>query len=314
MASSTSTTSSFVETRSILSESGTSPKGARGVTVSGSSIPAVAGKSVSGVGVGREDARGVIIDQMYAVKSARYAIYRARDRVMVHFADDMLVADQQRKRLNDLASMRAKLAMLTAGLDKSAAYYDGQIAQALQLALDGETEKANETMAQTVAQAETERASRGRIQYLLCGLVTAAAFLVVLGVGYAAVTFEKPANNLWLAAIGGAIGAVFSMSISIRSRAVALDLYRNANIADGALRILAGVISAAVLILLMATNIVPKLQVGGGALTGDAATWETILLVGFIAGFLERLLPDILSARKDRPAEPDDMLVANPTK
>jgi hypothetical protein len=269
---------------------------------------------VYSVRVGCDDARGVIIDQIYAVKDARYAIYRAGARMMVHFADDPTVADEQRKRLNGLAGIRARLAMLTADLDRSAAYYDGQIAHALQLALEREPEKAREIMAQTVERAEQERASRGRIQYLLYGLATAAAFLVILGLGYASVTFEKPASDLWLAAIGGAIGAVFSMSIAIRSRAVAFDLYPNANIADGALRILVGVVSAGVLVLLMATNLVPKLQIGGGALTGETATWETILLVGFIAGFLERLLPDILSARKDAQTMPDDVLVAKPAR
>jgi hypothetical protein len=312
MTGSTSTASSVAETRSLPSTAATSSKNG----FAGSTLPVLApsGAPVSSVRVGSEDARGVNVEQIYAIKDARYAIYRAHDRMMVHFADDPRIADEQRKQLNGLAGMRAKLAMLTAALDKSAAYYDGQVAHALQLALDGEGEKASEIMAQAVELAEQERASRGRIQYLLCGLATAAAFLVVLGIGYAAVTFAKPANNLWLAAIGGAIGAVFSMSIAIRSRAVALDLYRNANIADGALRILVGVISAGVLVLLMATDIIPKLQVGGGALTGETATWETILLVGFIAGFLERLLPDILSARKDAPAQAEQVLVAKPAK
>jgi hypothetical protein len=311
MAASTPTVSALAETRSSLSEPVASSKGLSG------SLPAIVatpGTSVSSVRVGREDARGVTIDQVYAVKVGRYAVYRARDRVMVHFADDPAVADEQRMRLHELAGARARLAMLTAGLDKSATYYDGEIAHALQLTLDGEGEKANEIMIQITVRAEAERARRGRIQYLLCGLATAAAFLVLLGVGYAGVTFAEPANNLWLAAIGGTIGAVFSMSIAIRSRAVAFDLDRNANIADGALRILVGVVSAGVLVLLMATDIVPKLQVGGGALTGEAATWQTILLVGFIAGFLERLLPDILSAHKGSETSPDDTLVARAAK
>jgi len=304
MAISTAATSSAAETRSILTETSSPSKGPNGSTPH-----APIGSSLASVRVDREDARGVMIEQVYAYKDSCYAIYRARDRMMVHFADDGAIADAQRKNLNGLAGMRAKLAMLTGDLDKGLAYYDGQIAHALQVALDGDVEKAKEIMAQTVTRAEEERAGRGRIQYLLYGLATAAVFLVVLGIGYAAVSFAKPANNLWLAAIGGAIGAVFSMSIAIRSRTVALDLYRNANIADGALRILVGVIAAGVLILLMATNIIPKLQVGGGALTGEAATWETILLVGFIAGFLERLLPDILSDRKDVEAAVDGKIV-----
>jgi len=302
MAMSSASTSSAAETRSILADTSSPSKGSNG---SAAHAP-MATMPIAAVRVGREDARGVAIDQVFAVKEGAYAIYRGPDRMMVHFADDAALANEQRKNLNALAGARAKLAVLTGDLARSRAYYDGQIAHALQLALDGEGEKAKKIMVQTVKRAEEERASRGRIQYLLYSLTTAAVFLVILGIGYAAVSFAKPANNLWLAAIGGAIGAVFSMSIAIRSRTVALDLNRNANIADGALRILVGVIAAGVLILLMATNIIPKLQVGGGALTGEAATWETILLVGFIAGFLERLLPDILSDRRDAEATAED--------
>jgi hypothetical protein len=222
--------------------------------------------------------------------------------MMVHFADDAATASEQRKNLAGLAGLRARLALLTGDLGRGQAYYDGQIVQALQFGLDGRTEQADEILNKTVAEAESERACRGRIQYLLYGLATAGVFLVILGIGYATVSFAKPANNLWLAAIGGAVGAVLSMSIAIRSRTVALDLDRDANIADGALRILVGIISAGVLILLMATNIVPSLNAGEGALTGDRATWETILLIGFVAGFLERLLPDILSAQRKKNA------------
>jgi len=264
----------------------------------GSAPHSASGTPVSAIRVGSEDGRGVAVEKIYSLKDRCYVVYRAADQMMVHFADDVTLANEQRKSLAGLAGMRAQLSMLTVDMPQSAAYYDGQIAHALQLALDGDPEKGKEILTQTVAGAERERAGRGRIQYLLYGLATAALFLAILGIGYAAVSFAKPANNLWLAAIGGAIGAVFSMSIAIRSRAVALDLYRNANIADGALRILVGVISAGVLVLLMATNIVPDLQVGGGALTGETATWETILLVGFIAGFLERLLPDLLNGHK----------------
>ena len=263
---------------------------------------AVGGLPVAALRAGHEDARGVAIEKIYALKDRTYVIYRAQHQVMVHFADDGTIANEQRKNLAGLAGLRARLELLTSDLGRGQAYYDGQVVQALQFALDGQPDQAHEILRKTVAEAESERACRGRIQYLLYGLATAGVFLLILGIGYATVSFAKPANNLWLAAIGGAMGAVVSMSIAIRSRTVALDLDRNANIADGALRILVGIVAAGVVILLMATNIVPSLNAGEGALTGERATWETILLVGFIAGFLERLLPDILSAQRKKEA------------
>jgi hypothetical protein len=295
MASTTAAATSAAEIKSVRTESngksnGSTPYG--GV----SAVP------VSAIRVGRDDARGVAIDKIYAIKDGSYVIYRAQDQMMVHFADDAAVANEQRENLAGLAGLRARLALLTGDLGRGQAYYDGQVVQALQFAIEGHPDQAHEILRKTVAEAEGERACRGRIQYLLYGLATAGVFLVILGIGYATVSFAKPANNLWLAAIGGAVGAVLSMSIAIRSRTVALDLDRDANIADGALRILVGIVCAGVLILLMATNIVPSLNAGEGAFTGERATWETILLVGFIAGFLERLLPDILSVQRKKEA------------
>src|SRR5262249_28968509 len=100
MAASTSSASSTPEPRSILSSQTTPSKGSN--SLSGSALPAGATSKlfVSNVRVGLEDARGVVIDQVYAIRAARYAVYRARDRMMVHFADDAATASEQRKRLD----------------------------------------------------------------------------------------------------------------------------------------------------------------------------------------------------------------------
>jgi hypothetical protein len=53
-------------------------------------------------------------------------------------------------------------------------------------------------------------------------------------------------------------------------------------------------ISAAVLFLLLNSGVVANIDAGGVALSGAKMQWQVALIVGFAAGFLERLVPDLL--------------------
>lgn len=259
----------------------------------GRSAPSRPGMTVDSIRVGETDARGVRVRAIYAIKRGVYAIYRADDQMMVHFADDPARADEQRCRIAALAGIRAKLTMLISPMDDRQ-YYDGQIAHGFQLALDGSPEQAEAVMTAAVANAQKERACAGRLQYLFYGMATGVFFLALFSMGYLFLPFATLSSDIWLAVIGGTFGAIFSIAISIRSRTIALDLYREANITDGVLRILVGIIGAAALVLLLSTGVVPELKVNGGVISGDGAVWQTVVVVGFVAGFLERLLPNLL--------------------
>jgi hypothetical protein len=245
--------------------------------------------------IGKLDGRKIPISYIYAVQDDEYAIYQAGE-VMVHYADDPAKAQAQRKSLLPLSSARAEVNSLLQGLD-CREICDRQLAYALQLALDGDVDAAKVTIAAAKAAVLAKRASRGRFQYLKWSYGAAALLMGLLFLATRFYPFEEPSSNLWLAAKAGLIGAAFSIALAIRGRTVALDTDRLDNVTDGTLRLVIGVISAGILLLLFRCGVVPSLKIGDAELKGAALTWQMVLVIGFLGGFLERLVPDLLEKR-----------------
>jgi hypothetical protein len=102
-------------------------------------------------------------------------------------------------------------------------------------------------------------------------------------------------DDLLMAGQAGLVGAAFSIALAVRSRTVALDTDRWSNASDSLLRLVIGVLSGSVLLLLLSSGLAPKLALGDGpALSWADVSWRGVLVIGFIAGFLERLVPDLL--------------------
>jgi hypothetical protein len=245
--------------------------------------------------VGIKDGRGFQITRIYAVQSDEYAIYQAGE-VMVHFADDQGKAQTQRKAMLPVSSARAEVNALVQGLP-CREICDRQLAYALQLALDGDMEGAKGTVAAAKSFVLAKRAARGRFQYLKWSYGAAAVLIGLLFVASWFFPLQPASSDLWLAAKAGLVGAAFSIALAIRGRTVALDTDLLDNVTDGTLRLLIGVISAGVLLLLFASGIVPSLKIGDADFKPATLTWEMVLVIGFVGGFLERLVPDLLEKK-----------------
>jgi len=226
--------------------------------------------------------------------------------VIVHFADDQSKAQAQRKSILPVSAARAEVNALVQGLP-CREICDRQLACALQLALDGDIEGAKKTVAAAKAFVLGKRAARGRFQYLKWSFGTATVLIGLLFLASRLCPFKESSSDLWLAAKAGLIGAAFSIALAIRDRTVALDTELVANVTDGTLRLLIGVISAGVLLLLFASGIVPSLRIGDADFKSDSLTWETVLVIGSSQVFwsgLSRISWKRRTLRATRPTRP----------
>lgn len=207
-----------------------------------------------------------------------------------------------------------------ARMRQRAARYDRRIGDALIVALEGDLTGAGAVLQEIKGDVIEERVGWSRFEYLLVAIIIAFAF-ILFSIVFAAVTARdveslaqagrqiaasRPglcdatldarcfadATNLWRGAMAGALGSFFSIALAIRGRTVLPDLNKVNNWMDAGLRVAIGIIAGTVLVALVVSDFV-NLRIG------DAGTDELnelyIGIVGFVGGFAERLVPDLLA-------------------
>jgi hypothetical protein len=95
------------------------------------------------------------------------------------------------------------------------------------------------------------------------------------------------------------MGALLSIAIALRCRTVAVDDDAKANWLDGLIRVLIGTISGGALMLVLVTGVVASISMSMVKDDGGESAWQAALIVGFAAGFFERLMPDLLAKSLD---------------
>lgn len=297
---------------------------------------------VAEISVGRLDFAGYEIVCLYAYDPPNYAVYRNPARVMVHFADSDALAAMQRKRLACLTPLRGQISSLIDGwhyarprwwvpwsqenpLCKKAMRYDRRTGDAVVLALDNAQPNTITTALALLAEIKndiiSERTSMARVDYLGFALVLVFLFMLVAGAATMAAVqtwFSFPAamSAVWTSASGGALGAFFSIAIGLKSRTVLIDLQNRDNHADALLRMLIGVIAGGMMLCLLLSGLISSV-IDMKQLTPGSADYKLLLVfvIGFLAGFFERLVPNLLSqtnlGTKETSGEPKTSTAAN---
>lgn len=242
-----------------------------------------------------KDAAGIAVVDIYAINSPFYAVYRTRVRVMVHFADEQAIAESQRQRLAALAALRGQINSLIDGwynsknpeLKNKAEYLDRRVADALITALEGDMTNASDILTEIRNEVIADRKSRARFLYLISASI--ASFLLSSILVLECIIRHSPDTEFGVA--GGILGAFFSISIGIRSRTIRTDLHWSDNASDAVLRIAVGTIAGFVIVCLYRVGLVSWLTFP----TNISSPWMTNFVLGFIGGFSERMIPDLLT-------------------
>ena len=245
---------------------------------------------------GDKDSQGRTITRVYAMRPGKYAVYLAGD-VRIEYSDDYEEEAAQRANVvSSVGKSRAEIISLLVGWGpERRRVCDCKVAMAFELALEKKPNEARTMIEDAKAELVRERAAAGRLQYIGYAAAWCLSLMVLL------ITSEwltgRPAagDDLLMAGQAGLVGAAFSIALAVRSRTVALDTDRWSNASDGLLRLAIGTVSGSVLLLLLSSGLVPKLTLGEGpAVNWADLSWKGVLVIGFIAGFLERLVPDLL--------------------
>lgn len=249
------------------------------------------------------------ITTVYAKRARDFAVYRTDGRLLIQFADDPKLETAQRAALAPLGPLRSEINMLINGwrrrrsqhIRDKVAGLDRGTADALVLALEGDNAGATLQLNRVRNAIIDDRTSFARFVYLIVAL--AVALVVCLTIALLdwiplPIAGTSPGGGMVTTAIlGGLAGSFFSIATGLSKRTILPNAIGSDNILDAILRMTIGIISAAILICLLKAGLGMTLNFIADSSSSDATdavAWMQLVTLGFLAGFSERLVPDLL--------------------
>lgn len=274
--------------------------------------------SVNDMMPGGRDLNGRHIVDIYSRQSDRYVVYQTDDRVVVAYADDPLVQRIQRKRLAVLAVLRSQIDGTLAPwrvkswkwsrLAITARQYDMRVYPALVEALEGRPDLGQAILQQVKADITGEMSSRARLAYVIWSIASALALLaacllidaIVQNLSGADPLLPEHSRRLLLVGVcTGVLGALYSIAMRIKQREFESDLRRLDYVTDSFVRLSLGAIGAFILGCFLVSGAIEIHFAQDVTPSADPTKSNFIYLVliaGFAAGFIERLVPDLLNS------------------
>jgi hypothetical protein len=249
---------------------------------------------------GKPDKLGHKVEQILWF-AKNYAIYRTKQGVYVQFSDNDREALEQRQRFTKICPELCELRYLTPHMrsvgslfsrkdcDRSS-LYDHNIAQAMMLVMEGDVETGRK-IAQQALKMAVERVSNDNTIRYVCASLGGWALILILGV---VVLRFWDFSHLWpyvVAGIAGATGAMLSIATRLQSFRLKPCNQSDMNYFVSVIRVGVGVIAGVILLLIAPTVLGERVQ---PLIPGWPSGWEAPAVLGLIAGFAERLIPNIM--------------------
>jgi hypothetical protein len=255
-------------------------------------------------------------------RGANYAIYCSGKGIYVHFSDCKEEEEDQRKRFTKICPELCELRYLIAQMrgwiwwpwshKRRHTLYEHNMAQALMLIMENRddepksSEQATKLAQQTLAMAVRRVTNDNTIRYGVASL-SSGVFFVLIGTLALLWLNGSPDMVKWkpyvVAAMSGAAGAVFSIVMRLENFQFMPCDQSNMNYFMSMIRVLMGVMSGTALLLFadtMLSDMAKKLSNSPAFNTQNGVLWEVVVIFGFIGGFAERLIPNILRQTIDR--------------
>ena len=260
---------------------------------------------------GRPDKLGNRVAEIYC-RAEDFCVYRSTLGVYVHFADCRAREREQRRALLPIAPRLCRLRYMSNQMARDrlwrrggGGFYDHEIGEAIALALQGNAGDADRLLANGEALAVERLRNENRVAYFLSCL-TSALFVVgaLFAAGLGTATGDPQFQAYAAAAAFGAVGAAFSIATGVVDLSLAPCQRSAMNSAMGALRVLIGALSGAMILLICNATIIgepvlkllEKFSETDALGTLGARNWVWIGMLGLLGGFAERLVPNLLGS------------------
>jgi hypothetical protein len=239
---------------------------------------------------------------------SQYAIYRSTKGVVVHFSDCSKDEEEQRQKFAEISPELCELRYLTTEMMKfwflknHRGLFEHNMAQAIMLLMEEDKPDDAKALAQKTLDLAVHRVSNDNtIRYIgTCLLVF--ALCVALGIIFLRWPhFSAPgAQSTWklfvVCGMFGAAGAVFSIATRLNAFKFRPCNDSWMNYCMGAIRVWIGVVASVVFLLFLTSKISDVTTIHPFSL--EAQDWGTTAF-GFLAGFAERLIPNVLLRTED---------------
>jgi hypothetical protein len=256
--------------------------------------------------VGDKDPSGAEITNIYA-STRQFVIYEADEQVRYILPCDFDVAKGLRLRVSELGGLRASiedwrcdLALSPNARMRAAREVAWALAQAFEDENNPRSGEPKEILSRVDSRLRSLVKSHYRKKYCIANLFTFGVIEIILIVVAIASSFSQETVLHRYASYGcfGGLGAFLSVITGLRSIDIDVNLSRFEHLFAGATRILIGVIGAVVIGLALDSHLIDPTFGTSPASPGSSSSVDArlalSLILAFIAGFSESLVPNML--------------------